>query len=131
MLALEQALAIANAQDIWDNQDDRCDCVYQRIGYWFNPYIGAIEEKRICCIDAKLREMWPELFRTSVIEPAEWNGESDMPAAIWHRQLANHFGVSVSEARALAGEPPKGRPIKVKPTFFLPWSGDYIEVRLG
>lgn len=137
MLVLEEALAIADAFGVteeWDNQDDRCDCEYERIGYWFNPYIGSIQEKRICCIDKWMAETFPEIaqfFRRTPVTPAEWNGETDMPRAIYYRQLANALEVSIPEARLLAGEPPKGQPIKQKPIFFLPFSGDWLEVKLG
>jgi len=131
MLALEQAIAIANAQEVWDVNDDLCDCANQRISYHFNPYHGVTEESRICCIQAELRKMWPQFFRTTRQEPAEWNGESDMPRSIWHRQLASELGMSVSEARAMGLEPPKGKPRLGKPSFYLPWSGDWLEVKLG
>jgi len=131
MLALEEALAIADAQEVWDVQDDLCECVYQRIGYWFNPYIGETLETRLCCVWAKFEQQWPELFRRTKQEPAEWNGESQMPKAIWHRQLANHLGVSVAEARTLGLVPPSGKPRVEKPRIFLPWSGEYMEVVLG
>lgn len=137
MLVLEEALAIADAFGVseeWDNQDDRCDCEYERIGYWFNPYIGAIQEKRICCIDKWMAEKFPEIaqfFRRTQVTPAEWNGETTMPRAIWVRQQANHLGVSIAEARDLVGEAPKGRPIAEKPRIWFPWSGTYVEVSLG
>lgn len=131
MQALEQAIEIIQAQETWSVQDDLCDCVYQRIGYWFNPYIGETLETRLCCVWAKFEAQWPELFHRSKQEPAVWNGETTMPKSIWHRQLSAHLGVSVSEARSFNMEPPKGQPHVEKPAFYLPWSGDYIEVRLG
>ena len=27
----------------WEYHDDLCDCTYQRIGFWTNPYIGEHE----------------------------------------------------------------------------------------
>lgn len=131
MLALEQAIEIIQAQETWDVNDDLCDCTYQRAGYWNNPYIGETYEVRLCCLFAEFEKQWPQFFKRTQIEPAEWNGEADMPASIYHRQLSKAFGVSVSEARLMANEPPKGKPHQSKPTFYLPWGGEYMEVRLG
>lgn len=131
MLALEQALQIIQTQETWSNQDDLCDCVYQRSGYWNNPYIGETYEVRICCLYAEFEKMWPQYFKRTFAEPAQWNGEADMPAAIWHRQLSAELGLPLSQARDMGLESPKGQPIKAKPTFFLPWSGEWVEARLG
>ncbi len=111
MITLDQSNQIAEAREgVWNVQDDLCDCVYQRVNTWWNPYIGEFLETRLCCVWAKFEEMWPELFRRTKSEPAMWNGEADMPPAIWHRQMANHLGVPLAEARTLAGPAPKGRP---------------------
>jgi hypothetical protein len=131
MLALEQAQAIIQAQETWDVNDDQCDCVHQRIGYWNNPYSGETLETRLCCVWAKFEAQWPELFRRTRIEPAEWNGETAMPKSLWHRQLANSFGISVSEARSLNLPAPVGKPRTAKPQVYLPWSGEYLLVDLG
>lgn len=131
MLALEEAIAIIQAQEAWSVEDDLCDCTYQRIGYWNNPYIGETYEIRLCCVWAEFEKQWPQFFKRTQIEPAQWNGEFDMPKAIYHRQLAKLHGISVSEAREIATEAPKGRPKAEKPIVWLPWSGEYMEVRLG
>ena len=131
MLALEQALQIIQSQDTWNAEDDLCDCVYQRIGYWNNPYIGETLEVRLCCVWAEIEKAYPQFFRRTQIEPAEWNGEADMPRSIYHRQIANIEGITVTGARQIAGDPPKGTPRKPKPVFLLPWSGEYLEVVLG
>lgn len=131
MLALEQALEIIQAQETWNVNDDLCDCTYQRIGYWNNPYIGETLEVRLCCVWAELEKQWPQFFRRTQIEPAKWNGEADMPRSIYHRQLAKLNGMSVSEAREMGLDPPQGRPRQPKPLFYLPWSGEYLEVTLG
>lgn len=110
MLALEQALEIleqVKPAEAWDAQDDLCDCVFQRIGRWTNPYIGETLEVRMCCIWADIYKQYPQYVRVTRSEPAIWNGEFDMPKAIWHRQLANDKGISVSEARALEMDAPK------------------------
>lgn len=107
----------------WDVNDDACDCVYQRIGMWTNPYLAETLEVRWCCIWAELYKLFPQHVRTTaafkdynngvwVPEPMEWNGETEMPAAIWYRQLARKQGISVAEARTrFAGRvPPQGVP---------------------
>lgn len=144
--AIVQALAIGMLPDVqWRMHDDLCDCVYQRIGLWTNPYLAETLEVRMCCIWAELYKQYPEYVRTIpafwdynteewVTEPAEWNGEEDMPASIWHRQLARKQGISVAEARALNLPAPKGtgRPAEApKPVIYLQWSGEWLPMELG
>ena len=131
MLALDQALAIIQAQETWSNQDDLCDCIYQRSGYWNNPYIGETYEVRICCLYAEFEKMWPHLFKRTYAEPAMWNGEADMPKAIWHRQLAAELEMTVPEARSMGIEPPKGQPKVEKPHLWLTMGGEWLDVTLG
>lgn len=133
MLALEQALEIISTQETWSNQDDLCDCTYQRAGYWNNPYIGETYEVRICCLYAEFEKMWPQYFKRTQIEAAHWNGEDDMPASIWYRQIAKGAGVPVSLARKIADglTPPKGTPRTPKPLFYLKWGSDYVPMELG
>lgn len=131
VIALEQALEIATRADAWNVNDDLCDCPNQRTFSIFNPYHGVTEEIRLCCLFAELRQMWPQHFRTTTQEPAEWDGEADMPKSIWHRQLANHLGISVSEARGMRLDPPKGQTRTEKPRIWLPWGNEYAEVILG
>lgn len=97
----------------WDHEDDLCDCTFQRIGWWTNPYIGKTLEVRWCCTWKKLMEMFPELhpFIREIpafdnynqgryeFEPHEWDGDSDMPRSIWYRQLATQEGLSLPEVR--------------------------------
>lgn len=133
MIALEEAVRIIEAQESWNVNDDLCDCVYQRIGSWFNPYIGERYEVRLCCVWAEMEKQWPQFFRRVQIEPAEWNGEADMPRSIWHRQIARAGGMSVADARELVRdrESPRGVPLKEKPVLWLPWSGEYLPIELG
>jgi hypothetical protein len=131
MLALEQALEIINAQETWSVNDDLCDCTYQRIGYWNNPYIGETYEIRLCCVWAEFEKQWPQFFKRVQIEPAEWNGEADMPKSIWHRQLAKLNGVTVTEAREMGLEPPKGSPVKPKATLYLKWGNEWVPLELA
>ena len=132
MLALEQAIEIIQAQETWDVNDDLCDCTYQRIGYWNNPYIGETMEVRLCCVWAEIEKQYPQFFRRRQIEPAEWNGEADMPRSIYHRQISKLFGVSVSDARDMAAglEPPKGQPKQEPRILWLPYQGDWLPLEL-
>ena len=111
--AVIEALSIAELPEIrWKIHDDRCDCIYQRIGFWTNPYLGETLEVRMCCIWAELYKQFPQFVRTVpafqdynngdawVTEAAEWNGETEMPKALWYRQLARQQGRSLGEIRA-------------------------------
>ena len=131
MLALEQALEIIGAQETWNVNDDLCDCTYQRVGYWNNPYIGETLETRLCCVWAEFEKQWPQFFRRTQIEPTEWNGETDMPRSLYHRQLSKSLGVEVSEARGIATDVPKGvkRPEPVP--FILLIDGSEVTVNLA
>jgi hypothetical protein len=107
-------------ETFWNHEDDACDCTFQRIGMWKNPYLGETLEVRMCCIWAELYKLFPQHVR---VTPAylvddkewdtrvrEWDGESDMPESIWYRHYARKHGVTVAEARKVAGKPPKGTP---------------------
>lgn len=107
----------------WKHNDDLCDCVYQRVCQWTNPYIGQTHEIRLCCAWAKMQELFPEAVRDIpawfdfnanewVAEPQEWNGEDAMPRAIWYRQLAAKEGRPLSEIREdyADQDPPQGVP---------------------
>lgn len=133
MLALEQALQIIQSQDTWDVNDDLCDCTYQRVGYWNNPYIGETLEVRLCCVWAEFERQWPQFFRRAQIEPAMWNGETDMPRSLWHRQLAKANGVSVSDARELAAgqDAPRGQARPEPVPFILLIGGSEVTVNLA
>ena len=142
--AVVEALAIGSLPEIqWKPQDDLCDCTYQRIGLWTNPYLAETLEVRMCCIWAELYKQFPEFVRTVpafydynadewVTEPMEWNGEDEMPKAIWYRHLARKHGRAVAEIRAeFSGrdsERPKGAPVKGPAPFFLPFGGEWLEV---
>lgn len=105
----------------WVQGDDLCDCTFQRIGEWTNPYIGRTLRVRMCCIWAELYKEYPQFvqeipafynynedrFET---EPWMWNGEDDMPVDIWHRQLAvlRHEPLEVIREKFEGLKPPKG-----------------------
>ena len=110
-------------EEFWDVQDDHCDCTFQRIGMWTNPYLGETLEVRMCCIWEELYKLFPDkVRRTSAFldynrnewnpTPQEWDGEDDMPSAIWHRQLSRKTGKPLAAIRAEYAnqEPPKGKP---------------------
>jgi hypothetical protein len=97
-------------EDTWETHDDLCDCTYQRIGFWTNPYIAETLEVRMCCIWRELYQLFPQYVRNTaafydynkdewVSEPMEWNGEDEMPKAVWYRQLARREGITVAQAR--------------------------------
>lgn len=141
--AVIEALSLGMLPDVqWKPQDDLCDCTYQRIGMWTNPYLAETLEVRMCCIWAKLYAQYPEFVRLVpafwdynqeqwVTEPAEWNGEDDMPQAIYNRQVARQTGKSLAEVREMGLLAPKGKPRQEKPIVLLPWSGEWVPVELG
>lgn len=128
--ALLEALSIAELPEVqWKHGDDLCDCVFQRIGMWKNPYLATTQEIRLCCVWAELGKMFPDFVRTIPgyfnentqrwdTNPWDWNGETEMPKALWHRQLARKLGCTVAEARAMSLEPPAGQP-KLEPVPFI------------
>lgn len=123
--AVVQALAVGSLPDIqWQVGDDLCDCTFQRVGWWTNPYLAETLEVRMCCIWAELYKQFPDLVRTIpafwnynqnewVTETQDWNGETQMPRALWYRQLARQQGRPLPEIRAeyQNQEPPQGRPL--------------------
>ncbi len=105
----------------WDYDDDLCDCTFQRIGYWTNPYLARTMKVRFCCLWAELAKTYPHLIQEIPAfdnynthewesEPHQWNGEDDMPRALWYRQLAVRKGLSLETIRNLYADkqPPKG-----------------------
>lgn len=140
--AILEALAISELPDVqWLHGDDLCDCTFQRIGMWKNRYTATQQEIRLCCIWARLGEMFPEYVRTI---PAyfdenkqawdttvhEWDGEDDMPKALWHRHLARKLDISIGEARSLNLAPPRGSGPRVKVPFVLLHGGNEIVIDL-
>lgn len=112
----------------WQHGDDLCDCTFQRIGWWTNPYLGRTLEIRLCCAWKKLGEMFPEVgqyireipafdnYNTGrwETEPAAWDGDYDMPRALWHRHLAAKTGKPLEQIRREYDHlmPPRGKPKK-------------------
>ena len=107
----------------WIHGDSECDCLFQRIGDWNNPYIGRTLRVRVCCIWAELYKQYPQFVQempyydphthSYTNEPAEWDsGEMDMPLGLWHRQLAIREGKSIAQIRAEYAGREKERPKK-------------------
>ena len=108
---------------IWTHGDDLCDCTFQRIGEWTNPYLARTRRVRVCCLEDRMLEGNEDLvqdipgffndnnglFET---EPWVWNGEDDMPEHLFMRQTAIIQGLSLDETRVKfeGVEPPKGIP---------------------
>ena len=117
-----EALSIGSLPDvIWRDDDDLCDCEFQRVCQWTNPYIGSTHEVRLCCIWAELYKLFPDHVRDIPAsfdlnrqawrtEPAEWDGETEMPKAIWYRHLASKHGRPLAEIRAEYAEKDHLRP---------------------
>lgn len=129
--AVIEALAIGNLPDVqWVHGDDLCDCTYQRIGMWKNPYLAETLEVRLCCVWGKLAELYPDMVRAIPAYwldneqrwdtvPHEWNGETDMPPYLWYRHLARKLNRPLSAIRAeykhRDAERPRGVP-RIAPT---------------
>ena len=107
----------------WTHGDDLCNCTFQRIGDWSNPYIARTRRVRVCCLENRMLEGNEDLvqdipgyynentgdFET---EPWVWDGEDDMPEHLFMRQTAIIQGLSLDETRVKfeGVEPPKGIP---------------------
>lgn len=131
----------------WLHEDDLCDCTFQRIGLWKNPYLAETLEVRMCCIWENLYRQYPDQVRkipgywnentkTWITEPWAWDGEADMPKPLWYRQLARQQDRSVADIRAeytdRDHERPRGKPKAEPVLFYLPLdSAHYLEVDLG
>jgi len=95
----------------WVHGDDLCDCAFQRIGEWTNPYIGRTLRVRLCCIWKEIYAQYPQFVEEV---PAYWDdnagaflpvtmdwdvADSAMPRALWYRQLAARTGKPLEEIR--------------------------------
>ena len=95
----------------WVHGDDLCNCTFQRIGQWTNPYLGKALRVRICCIWGEIYKAYPQFVQmidgyyddnrnAFDLDPIPWNSEDeDMPVHLWHRQLAIMSGKSLDEIR--------------------------------
>jgi len=123
--ALDILLAASIPGIEWVHGDDLCDCTFQRIGEWSNPYIAQTLRVRFCCIWEELFKQYPQFVQRIpayfdgnaerfVSEPWDWNGDYDMPRALWHRHLAAKTGKVLPEIREEYRDqtPPKAVPKK-------------------
>lgn len=102
----------------WLHGDDLCDCTFQRIGWWTNPYLAETLLVRVCCIWAELYKQFPQFVQTIhayndpnsgtyITTPQEWDADHEMPRHLWHRQLARKAGKSLADIRRMfKGETP-------------------------
>lgn len=128
--AVAQAIAIlAAVKGIpgthWALGDDACDCTFQQVSEWSNPYIAQTLRVRWCCILEELFKMFPQhVTRIDayydhnrdkyVAEPREWDScEMDMPVYLWFRQLAKKQGRTLEQIRQEYGDRKAERPKKV------------------
>lgn len=106
----------------WQHDDDLCDCTFQRVGEWTNPYLARTMRVRFCCVWAEIMKDYPQFVEEIPAfynynedkfekEPWEWDGEADMPRAIWYRQIQAITGRPLEEIREKFRDktPPKGR----------------------
>ncbi len=95
----------------WMHGDDLCDCVFQRIGEWYNAFLGQTLRVRMCCIWGEIYKEYPDFvelipacfdLNTKEFAPyaIDWNSEdADMPRALWYRQIAYREGMTLPEVR--------------------------------
>ena len=122
------ALSAGNLPDVhWLHGDDLCDCTFQRIGEWTNPYMGKTLRVRLCCIWGEIYKQFPQYVQDIdasydsnrhewVEEPQPWDSDDqDMPIYLWYRQLAQQQGRSLDEVRVEYSQRIDERPRKVGP----------------
>jgi hypothetical protein len=109
---LATALAVADMPAVhWIADDGLCDCTFQRVCEWTNPYFAKTLRVRLCCIWAELYKQYPQFVQDIpayydanrhryVMEPAEWdNPTAPMPVSAWHRYLAAKEGKPLAQIR--------------------------------
>ena len=119
MSPLDLALPIPEVK--WRSGDDLCDCTFQRIGDWTNPYIARTLRVRLCCIWKKIYAQFPDFVEEIsaywhpssdlyISEQQEWDSEDEsMPRWLWHRQVAFRTGKTLAKVRdELYGKAPPG-----------------------
>ncbi len=112
-VAADVLAAMGAAPDIhWILGDYQCDCTFQRIGEWKNPYLGKTLRVRMCCIWAALYQQYPQYVQEISAyydsnrdhyetEPQPWDSEEmAMPVYLWYRQIAAKTGASLESVRA-------------------------------
>ncbi len=130
-LAMQDVLAALSVSAIpdahWVHDDGLCDCTFQRICFWTNPYIARTLKVRVCCIWAELYRQFPQFVQDIdayydgnrhrwVAEAAPWDSEEmPMPVSLWHRQIASRTGLSLAEVREEYAGREYERPQPVEP----------------
>lgn len=113
-------------EEKWVHGDDLCDCTFQRIQEFTNPYLARTLRVRLCCIWSEIYKQFPQFvqeipafnnYNKSTAEKDEWvqttqdwNGEGPMPRHIFHRQEAVRLNLPLSIVRTLLQDatPPQG-----------------------
>ena len=106
------ALMAGSVPDVhWMLGDDLCDCTFQRVGEWSNPYLAETLRVRMCCIWKEIYKQYPqhvmevpayydENRHKWTTEPHPWDStEMDMPLYMWYRQLAKTEGKELADVR--------------------------------
>lgn len=111
----------------WLQGDDACDCTFQRIGEWGNPYLGKSLQIRLCCVWAELAKQFPQFVQevtvfwdrnkqAPTVGPQPWDSEEmDMPLDLWYRQLSAEQGRPLADIREEYSHKLHLRPRKVRP----------------
>ena len=112
LLHADVLAAMGNVPEVhWLQGDDLCDCTFQRVGEWTNPYLGKTLRVRLCCIWGELYKQYPQFVQDIdayydlnrhewVPEQREWDStDSDMPLALWYRQEAIREGKPLQDVR--------------------------------
>ena len=115
LLHADVLAAMGNVPEVhWLQGDDLCDCTFQRVGEWTNPYLGKTLRVRLCCIWGEIYKQYPQFVQDIdayydlnrhewVPEQREWDStDSDMPLALWYRQEAIREGKPLQDVRDAA-----------------------------
>ena len=93
-----------------EGHDDECDCLFQNVQEYSNPYYNKTLRFRYCCLLAEFRKQWPHLFEEIEgwwdSERKMWRNEAlDPGEQLKHMpgHLAEH--VSVRHEAAVTKEP--------------------------
>lgn len=126
LLQADLLSALGNLPEVhWLQGDDLCDCTFQRIGEWTNPYLGKTLRVRLCCIWGEIYKQYPQFVQDVdayydlnrndwVAGQQEWDSmDSDMPLPLWYRQIAIRERRPLQEVRDQYSQRSAERPKKV------------------
>ena len=124
LLQADLLSALSNLPEVhWLQGDDLCDCTFQRVGEWTNPYLGKTLRVRLCCIWGEIYKQYPQFVQDIdayydqnrhewVPEQREWDStDSDMPLGLWYRQTAIREGKPLQDVRDAADKSKRPRAI--------------------